>query len=229
MPYYKNPINYPKGLVCDDTRKINENFAQLALAFLNNDPTTGIVKKANNADNADTVDGFHASQTPAPNTIPVANSTGKIPLDWLDFEGKIKDNWLSDIIYGEALMSSDQYIPPGVWTKIAFNKSFSEFFSPPSSEFIVPVGGIYVVMASVNFYLYGSGTYTRKALRICINNIRISNEADNDGRAGDGANVWTQGIFSLNAYDAVSIYGYFGIVGGPILAQHSWFIVFRLR
>ena len=228
MPYYKNPINYPKGLVCDDTRKINENFSQLALAFLNNDPTTGIVKKANNADNADTVDGFHASQTPAPNTIPVADSTGKIPLDWLDFEGKINDNWLSDIVFGQALMSNDQYIPPGVWTKIAFNLSFSNFFSIGDFRFVVPVDGIYVVMASVNFYLYGSGTYTRKALRIYINDLHASNEADNDGRAGDGANVWTQGISSLGKNDVISIYGYFG-TGGPVLASNSWFIVFRLR
>ena len=32
---------------------------------------------------ADKVDGFHASQTPAPNTIPVANNTGKLAADWL--------------------------------------------------------------------------------------------------------------------------------------------------
>jgi hypothetical protein len=38
-----------------------------------------------NSDNADTVDGFHASQTPAPNTIPVADDTGKIADGWLNF------------------------------------------------------------------------------------------------------------------------------------------------
>ena len=80
MPYYKNPINYPMGLVCDDTRKINDNFTQLALAFLNDDPTTGIVKKA---DNADKLDGFHASQTPSPYAIPVAGADGKIDSGWL--------------------------------------------------------------------------------------------------------------------------------------------------
>jgi hypothetical protein len=33
--------------------------------------------------NADKVDGFNASQTPAPNTIPVALSTGKLDIGWL--------------------------------------------------------------------------------------------------------------------------------------------------
>jgi hypothetical protein len=35
------------------------------------------------AANADTVDGFHASQTPAPNMIPVANNTGTIASQWI--------------------------------------------------------------------------------------------------------------------------------------------------
>ena len=34
---------------------------------------------------ADMLDGFHASQTPQPNTIPVANSSGKIDDGWLNF------------------------------------------------------------------------------------------------------------------------------------------------
>jgi hypothetical protein len=37
------------------------------------------------AGSADTVDGFHASQTPAPNTIPVADSSNKIADGWLNF------------------------------------------------------------------------------------------------------------------------------------------------
>jgi hypothetical protein len=36
-----------------------------------------------NSNNADTVDSFHASQTPAPNTIPVANNLGVIDGGWL--------------------------------------------------------------------------------------------------------------------------------------------------
>ena len=67
----------------------------LAKAFQNDDPTTFIVKRAlqsdtalnantaSSAQNADKVDGYHASQTPAPNTIPVAGDNGKISIDWL--------------------------------------------------------------------------------------------------------------------------------------------------
>jgi hypothetical protein len=39
--------------------------------------------KASFADSADTVDGFHASLTPAPNTIPVADASGKLDQGWL--------------------------------------------------------------------------------------------------------------------------------------------------
>ena len=34
-------------------------------------------------DNADKVDGYHASRTPTPNTIPVANSSGKLDPGWI--------------------------------------------------------------------------------------------------------------------------------------------------
>ncbi|DAD54630.1 TPA: conserved hypothetical protein [Aquificae Conch Spring virus] len=74
MPYTKNPIVYPSGFVSVDVAKVNENFSILADAFVNDDPTTGIVK------NADTVDGFHASHTPAPNTIVPLNANGILDL-----------------------------------------------------------------------------------------------------------------------------------------------------
>ncbi|MGC9090094.1 MAG: hypothetical protein ACP5IV_08145, partial [Caldisericia bacterium] len=56
----------------------NDNFEILGKSFVNDDPTTGKAKEA------DTVDGFHASQTPAPNTIPVADSNGKIDTGWVN-------------------------------------------------------------------------------------------------------------------------------------------------
>jgi hypothetical protein len=108
MSYYKTPIIYPTGLIREDTRKINDNFTQLALVFVNNDPMTGIVKKA---DNADKLDGFHASQTPSANTIPIAGADGKIDSGWIKINtsniptpnaipqandnGKISDDWLN--------------------------------------------------------------------------------------------------------------------------------------
>ena len=80
MGYTNNPFNYTGTLdneVQHDLDLANENFNILAQAFVNNDPTTGKVK------NADTVDNFHASQTPQANTIPVANSDGKLDPGWL--------------------------------------------------------------------------------------------------------------------------------------------------
>jgi hypothetical protein len=80
MGYTTNPFNYTGTLpnqVQNDLQLANDNFNILAQAFVNNDPTTGTVKKA------DTVDGYHASQTPMPNTIPVANASGKLDAGWL--------------------------------------------------------------------------------------------------------------------------------------------------
>jgi hypothetical protein len=80
MGYTNRPFNYTGELdnqVENDLELANDNFEVLAQAFVNNDPTTGKVK------NADTVDEFHASQTPQANTIPVANSDGKLDAGWL--------------------------------------------------------------------------------------------------------------------------------------------------
>ena len=42
---------------------------------------------ADNAGNADKVDGFHASQTPGANLCAVADANGKLPVGWLKFAG----------------------------------------------------------------------------------------------------------------------------------------------
>ncbi|QWK20423.1 MAG: hypothetical protein KNN13_03650 [Hydrogenobacter thermophilus] len=58
----------------------------LAKAFQNDDPTTSIVKRALQSDtasyaqNADTVDGYHASLSPAPNVIVPLNADGVLDL-----------------------------------------------------------------------------------------------------------------------------------------------------
>lgn len=57
-----------------ESNAINENFDILAQAFVSNDPTTYKVK------DADTVDGFHASFTPAPNVIVPLNANGVLDL-----------------------------------------------------------------------------------------------------------------------------------------------------
>ena len=86
MGYTPNPFNYTGDLpneVEHDLNLANDNFNTLAQAFVNNDPTTGTVK------NADKVDGYHASQTPQANTIPVAGSNGKLDADWLPSAGNL--------------------------------------------------------------------------------------------------------------------------------------------
>jgi len=80
MPYTRRPFNYTGTLpnqVQNDLELADDNFDILAQAFVNNDPASGVAK------NADMVDGFHASQTPTANTIPVAGSTGKLDAGWL--------------------------------------------------------------------------------------------------------------------------------------------------
>jgi hypothetical protein len=67
-----NPLTPTPNQVITELNQANENFDILARAFVSDNPETFKVKQALNSDNAvnsDTVDGFHASLTPQPNTI----------------------------------------------------------------------------------------------------------------------------------------------------------------
>ena len=77
MPYTKRPFNFTGTLpnqILNDLELADDNFDILAQAFVNNDPASEVVK------NADTVDGFHASQTPAPNVIVPLDASGILDL-----------------------------------------------------------------------------------------------------------------------------------------------------
>jgi hypothetical protein len=243
MPWIPRPFDYygtASNQILEDLTQVNDNFEILGNCFVNNDPTTGIVKQA---DNSDQVDGFHASQTPTANTIPVADASGRISDGWInattiptanaipraDSNGKIADGWLSNIPYVRAVMSADQSLSAGVWTKIAFNTvAQGGNFDTTNYRFVVPTAGLYVIMASIHLSLTGNTTDTGKRIRIYINETTTINETWNDGKAGLGMNVWTQAILPLNANDTISIYGYLG-TGGTVAASYSWFQVFRLR
>ncbi len=77
MAYTRRPLNPLTPFVNQvvvESDKINDNFDILANAFQGGDPTTGIVL------NADKVDGFHASLTPASNVIVPLNASGVLDL-----------------------------------------------------------------------------------------------------------------------------------------------------
>jgi len=77
MPYTPKPFNPTtpyQNQVITELNLANDNFSILAQAFVNGDPATGKVL------NADKVNGFPASQTPAPNTILPLNSSGILDL-----------------------------------------------------------------------------------------------------------------------------------------------------
>ncbi len=77
MGYIRNPFNPTEptpNQVITELNRANNNFDILAQAFVSNNPETYIVK------DADTVDGFHASLTPAPNVIVPLNANGVLDL-----------------------------------------------------------------------------------------------------------------------------------------------------
>ncbi len=86
MAYTRRPLNPLMPFVNQvvvESSKVNDNFEILANAFQGGNPATGVVLNAVNSQysqNADKVDGFHASQTPAPNVIVPLNADGFLDL-----------------------------------------------------------------------------------------------------------------------------------------------------
>ncbi|MEM1672469.1 MAG: hypothetical protein QXT86_10520 [Archaeoglobaceae archaeon] len=96
MSWTSRPFNYygtSPTQILDDLTKANDNFEILGQAFVNNNPTTQMAK------NADRVDGYHASQTPSANTIPVANALGVIANAWLSNAIRGFENPVDPIAY----------------------------------------------------------------------------------------------------------------------------------
>ncbi len=86
MAYTRRPLNplIPfVNQVVVESDKVNVNFDILANAFQGGDPATGVVLNAVNSQysqDADKVDGFHASLTPAPNVIVPLDASGILDL-----------------------------------------------------------------------------------------------------------------------------------------------------
>lgn len=98
MSYSNNLFNYygkEKRQYRLDLDKANNNFTILANAFKDNNPDTGILK------NTDTLNGYHASQIPQPNTIPASYDTGKLDVGWFPWEDiaeKLAQKYYNNII-----------------------------------------------------------------------------------------------------------------------------------
>jgi hypothetical protein len=98
MLYSNNLFNYygkEKRQYRLDLDKANNNFTILANAFKDNNPDTGILK------NTDTLNRYHASQIPQPNTIPASYDTGKLDVGWFPWEDiaeKLAQKYYNNII-----------------------------------------------------------------------------------------------------------------------------------
>jgi hypothetical protein len=146
MPYYKTPIIYPTGLIREDTQKINDNFTQLASAFVNEDPTTKTVI------NADKVDGYHASTTPGPTTIPVLDANAILNL--VNSPAIITKHYTFRRIYGNTL-TSDYNLERG--EEIVYSWDTTVSLNRPL--FIATSGGIYQMIIT-NLYQNASDIFT---------------------------------------------------------------------
>jgi hypothetical protein len=60
---------------------------------------------------ADTLDTFHASQTPGPNTIPVADSTGKLNKEWIPVANIMSPTFYVDAVNGDDNNDGSQNAP----------------------------------------------------------------------------------------------------------------------
>jgi len=120
MAYTNRPFNFTGTLfnqIQNDLELANDNFDILAQVFVNNDPVTGIVK------NADMLDGFHVSQTPAPNVIVPLNANGRIynyvargktVFDPTDFT--MSNN--TEYCIGSVSITTPSWSPSGAWKLI---------------------------------------------------------------------------------------------------------------
>jgi len=118
MPYTQRPFNPNtpyENQVETELELANNNFEILSQAFVSNNPETFIVKRA------DTVDGFHASLTPAPNVIVPLNSNGVLDLS----ASYVKSGVYTFRRINLTFASSDYYLQVGEEALINFHNTTS--------------------------------------------------------------------------------------------------------
>ncbi|MGC9074030.1 MAG: hypothetical protein ACP5H0_07750 [Caldisericum sp.] len=190
MPYYKTPIIYPTGLIREDTQKINDNFTQLASAFVNEDPTTNTVI------NADKVDGYHASTTPGPTTIPVLDANAILNL--VNSPAIITKHYTFRRIFGNTL-TSDYPLARG--EEIVYSWDTNVRLSMPL--YISSPGGVYQ-MIIINVYQNASdiSTYLNPNNTTYSNAIITSIVGWQDMYTSAIGGTYTESAFNL--YNATS-------------------------
>ena len=163
MPYTRRPFNYTGTLpnqVQNDLELADDNFDILAQAFVNNDPASGVAK------NADMVDGFHASQTPAPNVILPLDANGRIYNyvargdQYFDLPDFIMGS-NTEYFIGSVSITTPSWSPSGAWKVIFVVTSWSYSDSAGFNNFVHRIKFGTVVFEGAWWFWYVSGSLRR--------------------------------------------------------------------
>lgn len=170
---------------------------------------------------ADMLDGYHASQTPTANSIPVA-----------DTNNKIDDGWLSTIPACMVRLSADQALVANTYSKIQFDTVDYDIlsnFDNANYHFTVPQSGLYQIAAIVNFYV-SDATSTVRTIRVYVNDVAANGMAQQTSTGDAHTTVSLSAILSLNAGDTVSIYGCSDAINDNIVGlEYSSLYICRIR
>jgi len=112
---------------------------------------------------ADTVDGFHASQTPAPNVIPVSNDQSVIPQDFLPLFTPLS------IPYSQLYIASSAPASP---------KLYDSFYNTNTNELFYWNGSVWIKVDWTK-WIQNDIWYRLGKLRISNGQLQISNDGTN--------------------------------------------------
>lgn len=209
MPYTRNPINYPNGLVSVDTAKVNENFSILAEAFYNSNPENNPINRA-----------CYAGATPPNNP--------KVGQLWLDTSVnppvlKVYDgvNWQSKVSLADNANSANQANSANYANNADMLDGFHASQTPQANT--IPVAGptgklnpdwLPVVGAFNQVDFTSSGTWVVPA---GVTKILIIAVAGGGGGAGGGyyriwEDGWPVGRVYYNGGCGECGHGYIGVV-----------------
>ena len=201
MAYTRRPFNYTGTLpnqVQNDLELADDNFDILGQAFVNNDPSTGIVK------NADMLDGFHASQTPAPNVIVPLNASGILDLSATYVKSSVYTFRRVDLTGA----TSDYMLQVGEEAYI----SFSNTASVPLRVSIASATSLFLLFVYITVRI-SSGAGPAK---LAPNNTLISDaftraEWELNSNGASGANTGSTDAFEICQWEPSNIFAFCNI------------------